>query len=194
MGIPGWLKGVLSIFVSSEGETNVGASVSVPFGGPDPNAPDQPREIPEDVKKQGWSKDIHDCHDRIRKAWPTVKSEWEQLHPGYSLKCDYTYRSPEFQFELYKKGRSLIDGKWVVTDPSKKVTDKDGKNPSHHNVYPAQAVDVYILSPSKNIIWENPQLYTELGRLWEKHGLIAGATWKFNWKDYPHVQVEYSIV
>lgn len=191
-----WLSGVLSVLGLGGPNNPIGGSVSVPFGGPTPT----PAAIPSlkqpaaATAARGWSKSIEDCHDALQRAWPDVKADWERMHPGYTLKLDYTWRSPAFQFELFKKGRALQDGQWVVVNKAEVVTEKDGTKPSHHNVYPSQALDAYIVGPDGHIIWTDGALYTEYGKLWERYGLIAGATWKYSWKDQPHVQVAYSIV
>lgn len=164
-------------------------------------APVVVREPSPAAKKQGWSKKLEDCHERLCIAHPQVEAEWAELHPELKLQLDYTWRSPEFQFELFKKGRELKNGKWVVVDKKKVVTEKDGTKPSHHNVYPAQAIDVYI-KRNGVMMWPSDgdatvghnKLYQELGKLYEKHGLVAGATWKYNWKDWNHVQVAYTIM
>ena len=55
----------------------------------------------------------------------------------------YGHRTPDEQFELYKKGRKEIYGKWVVKDRKKIVTYKDGhEKKSKHNEFPSLAVDV----------------------------------------------------
>lgn len=62
----------------------------------------------------------------------------------------YGLRTVEEQFELYKKGRSLINGKWVV-DKTKGgiVTQKDGiNNKSKHNT--GEAVDIFMVFPNNN--------------------------------------------
>ena len=147
---------------------------------------------------QGWSKDISDCHSSIQQAFPRVKTAWDAAHPDMPLRVDYTWRSPAIQFELYKKGRALTNGAWVVVDPKQVVTEKDGfKDPGQHNVYPSQAADIYITKGGQ-ILWgqkpEETPLYVELGRLWEKEGLVSGMTWKYHWKDPDHVQVAYQLV
>ncbi len=155
-----------------------------------------------DVVKQGWSKDIADCELQIQNAFPLVRDEFCAANPGLDLRVDYTYRSPAVQFELFKKGRSLdaASGQWVLTDRLKRVTDKDGVvNKGEHNFYPSKAADIYICK-GPAILWpldkDNPlydernALYVSLGHLWEKHGLVSGATWKYVWRDEPHVQVK----
>lgn len=67
-----------------------------------------------------------------------------------SIKCTdvdfgitHGHRTPEEQFELFKQGRKLVNGKWIVEDYKKVVTDKDGfDNKSRHNQYPSHAVDI----------------------------------------------------
>ena len=54
----------------------------------------------------------------------------------------YGERTPGEQFELYKQGRSLIGGRWVIADKKKVVTYKDGTiSKSNHNYSPSKAVD-----------------------------------------------------
>ena len=55
----------------------------------------------------------------------------------------YGYRSPEEQFELYKKGRKLENDIWIIDDQDKIVTYKDGyRKKSKHNTNPSDAIDV----------------------------------------------------
>lgn len=147
---------------------------------------------------QGWSKDLASCHTAIQDAYPKVKAIFENSHPGMTLYVDYTYRGPQLQFELFKKGRALQGGQWVVVEPKLVVTNDDGVvKKGHHNTWPAQAADIYIVN-NGNILWgykpEEQSLYIELGQLWEKEGLVSGMTWKYQWKDPDHVQVAYEIV
>lgn len=54
----------------------------------------------------------------------------------------YGNRDHAAQFELYKKGRTLINGVWIITDQGKVVTYKDGyQKMSMHNYMPSKAVD-----------------------------------------------------
>lgn len=202
INVAGLLRKALSVFgISSDGgDVKVAASASVGFGAPDPDAPDQPVEIPAAIEKQGWSKDVHDCHKRIRDAYPLVEAEFVSAHPDCKLKPDYSWRSQEFQFSLFKKGREMQNGVWVVIDETKVVTQKNGSTPSHHQTYPAQALDHYIVR-NGSIVWPDEKnaatcaLYAYLGSIWNKHDIVSGATWKFkNFKDYGHVQVAYEIL
>lgn len=148
--------------------------------------------------KQGFSKSLDDCHKSIQAAFPLVKNEFMAAYPGCDLLVDFTWRGPELQHALFEKGRKLDGQKWVLVDPKAKVTDDDGTIlKSHHNTYPSQAADIYIVRGGKTIPAESKEggpMYVALGKLWEAQGLVSGATWKFNWKDPDHVQVSYKIV
>lgn len=159
-----------------------------------PEVPPSPTPVaPTPAQIQGWSKDVSDCHEKIKAAYPSVLAQFVAAHPDCNLKVDYTYRGPALQMELYKKGRQLLNNEWVVVDATQVVTQQDGtKVKSHHNTYPAQAADIYIVQNGK-ILWDSP-LYEELGHLWEKQGLISGATWKYQWKDKDHVQCAYDLI
>lgn len=156
-----------------------------------------------EVAKAGFSKSLADCDPRLQAAFPLVRAEWRARHPTLDLRCDYTYRSPALQFELFKKGRAQDEhGNWVLVDRNARVTDKDGTfNRGEHNYYPSKAADVYVCEADTSrgsILWpldknhpdfhERNSLYLELGHLWEQHGLVSGATWKYAWKDAPHIQ------
>lgn len=55
----------------------------------------------------------------------------------------YGHRTPEEQLELFKNGRTLVDGSWVITERDKVVTNCDGySKKSKHNHFPSKAVDV----------------------------------------------------
>lgn len=144
------------------------------------------------------SKSISDCCAQIRSAYPIVQKEFEGSNSGCFLRLDYTYRSPQAQLDLFKKGRIFKNNQWAVFDPKQVVTQEDGtKKLSHHNIYPSQAADVYIMEYGK-MLWGQKEdeklLYIQLGNLWTAQGLISGATWKYNWKDPDHVQLAYSII
>jgi peptidoglycan L-alanyl-D-glutamate endopeptidase CwlK len=53
------------------------------------------------------------------------------------------HRTPEHQFELFKEGRTLIDGAWIVTNADNVLTTVDGITKlSKHNLTPSEALDV----------------------------------------------------
>ena len=54
----------------------------------------------------------------------------------------YGHRDRALQFELFKKGRTLNENGWVITDRKKVVTYKDGYDKmSAHNYIPSRAID-----------------------------------------------------
>lgn len=104
----------------------------------------------------------------------------------------YGYRTPEEQFELFKKGRERIDGWWTITDKSKVVTNLDGTTKkSRHNYYPSKAVDVvpYPLD------WNDIDSFKLLASVVKRKALELGidVEWGGDWKsfkDYPHWQIK----
>ena len=104
----------------------------------------------------------------------------------------YGHRTPEDQFELFKKGRERIDGWWQVVDKSKVVTNLDGytKN-SKHNYYPSKAVDVVPYPLDWNDIERFKLLASVVKRKAMELGIDVewGGDWK-SFKDYPHWQIK----
>lgn len=102
------------------------------------------------------------------------------------------HRTPEEQFELFKKGREKIDGWWQVLDKSKVVTNVDGSTKkSKHNYYPSKAVDVvpYPLD------WNDIDSFKLLGSVVKRKAMELGIDieWGGDWnsfKDYPHFQIK----
>lgn len=103
----------------------------------------------------------------------------------------YGHRTPDEQFELFKKGRERVDGWWTVTDKSKVVTNLDGTTKkSKHNYYPSKAVDVvpYPLD------WNDIDSFKQLASVVKDKALELGidVEWGGDWKsfkDYPHWQI-----
>lgn len=87
------------------------------------------------------------CHNDLR----MIATEAIKNSP-YDFMITHGYRTPEQQFELFKQGRELIDGKWSKT--GKTVTARDGfKYKSKHNYYPSLAFDIAIRVDGQ-ITWE----------------------------------------
>jgi peptidoglycan L-alanyl-D-glutamate endopeptidase CwlK len=109
----------------------------------------------------------------------------------------YGHRTPEEQFELFKKGRAEVDGRWKIVKPQHVVTYKDGmEDPSRHNSYPSEAIDV-VPYPE---MWSSIDAFRQFGNyvkgvisMMLKYGTIEnyieyGGDW--NWKDYAHWQLK----
>lgn len=100
------------------------------------------------------------------------------------------YRTPNEQFELYKKGRTFQNGKWVKTGTT--VTNLDGKTKlSNHNYSPSTAIDI---APYP-INWEDLAKFKELAEVVKKAAKTVGVdiVWGGDWKsfpDYPHFELK----
>lgn len=136
------------------------------------------------------SKDINDAAKPIRENWEKIKEEYIKVVPGKHLVLTCVHRFVEEQLELFKKGRVLgTDGKWVVTDKAKIVTNVDGTNVlGAHNFKPARAIDVMVVdNTTGNGTWEE-RFYLPIGPIVRKLGLTWGGDWK-SIKDLPHIEV-----
>jgi len=123
------------------------------------------------------------------------------LHEGH--------RIPAKQFEYFKRGRELIDGKWVLTKPKNKITNVDGiKIKGKHNYKPSLAVDFTAYVPDKpELKWDSHHL-TYIGAtlimvaefLYEEGLIQHKLTWGGDWDhdgnladnrlyDRPHVEL-----
>jgi peptidoglycan L-alanyl-D-glutamate endopeptidase CwlK len=95
----------------------------------------------------------------------------------------FGYRSPDEQFELFKKGRANVNGSWIILDKSKVVTYKDGfGNKSRHNL--GEAVDVYAYF--KN--YKN-EAYNKLALTY-----IAGIVRSVSEELYAKNMIEYKVI
>lgn len=136
------------------------------------------------------SKDINDAAKPIRDKWEEIKNEYFQSVPGFYLELTEVHRSPERQFELFKKGRTMdTQGNWITTDKSQIVTNVDGyKILGAHNYYPSRAIDVAVVSnKTGKITWEE-KYYRPLLDIAKKLGLESGGSWT-SIKDWPHIQI-----
>jgi len=123
------------------------------------------------------------------------------------------HRPIEEQFELFKRGRILKNGKWEIVDEDVVVTKVDGYDiKSKHNLTPSKAVDVMAYHPNKEtrikIAWNKIHLIY-IGaiaiccaqELYDKgeitHLLRSGANWDKDgvidfdqsFDDYPHLEI-----
>ena len=131
---------------------------------------------------------------RSRDNLSTASENLQRLFNEVIKEIDCTvicgHRSPEEQFELYKKGRVNKDFKWIVVDKAKVVTNIDGRaKKSNHNYLPSRAVDVvpYPLD------WNDITAFKKLGEVVKRKAKELGIkiSWGGDWqslKDYPHFE------
>jgi peptidoglycan L-alanyl-D-glutamate endopeptidase CwlK len=101
------------------------------------------------------------------------------------------FRSYSDQQALYIKGRSFINGAWVVTNPRLVVTKAiPGKSAHNYGV----AVDwVFDASPSRPGVqwsWDDKYPWGTIGSIAMSHGLEWAGNW-VTFKEFPHIQNLY---
>lgn len=110
-----------------------------------------------------------------------------KLPAGFTCKMISGLRTPEDQFKLYKLGRAIQNGRWVIVDKSKVVTHKDGfSSLSRHNYLPSTAIDIGIFD-NTGVYDKRPNLYKFVGEA-KRFGLDWGGDWQ-KFKDLPHLEI-----
>lgn len=80
--------------------------------------------------------------DKLNTAHPDIITLFNEVIKVFDNTIIYGYRSRAVQFELFKAGRELKNGKWVIRNKGKVVTYCDGtEKKSNHNYDPSLAVD-----------------------------------------------------
>lgn len=120
---------------------------------------------------------LADADPALQLAYTLVLHDFRES-TGDDLLLTCVHRSVEEQQALYARGR---------TKPGPKVTNVDGITTlSNHNLTPARAVDVAVLTEGK-VSW-HPEDYKPLGPLAERYGLLWGGNW-VTLRDYPHLEL-----
>jgi len=139
-------------------------------------------------------KKLATCHEDLQ----LIAKEAIKESP-YDFGISYGMRLPEEQFELYKKGRIMIDGRWQIEDRTQVVTYLDGYiHKSKHNLNPSEAFDIMVYL-NRKITWNNIY-YMEVAlhileiadKLFFNDKVSNRLTWGGNWmtfKDYCHFQI-----
>jgi peptidoglycan L-alanyl-D-glutamate endopeptidase CwlK len=127
---------------------------------------------------------------------PRILGELEQLMERISeagggefeVKVLSTHRTPQEQFELFKKGRVFRNGSWVKIPGGNSVTNIDGHSKlSRHNYLPALACDFGLFRGREYIQADEP--YDIIGPPAREAGFGWGGDWQ-SFKDKPHIQLE----
>ena len=100
-----------------------------------------------------------EVYDTLHPDLQTVIS-WGLKHCAVDMSLYEGYRSPEKQFEYYKKGRKFIDGRWKVVNKKAVITNVDGYHvKGKHNYNPSHAVDLRAYVPGKEgLTWDSIHL------------------------------------
>lgn len=95
------------------------------------------------------------------------------------------YRSPEKQFEYYKKGRRPdSNGRWIVVNRRNIITNVDGyRVVGKHNHYPSIAVDIAVHVPGK------PELTYDLSHL----SFVAGSIMRIAEQLYDEGKITHKL-
>ena len=136
------------------------------------------------------SKDINDTCKAIRDVWENITNDFIESSPGYYLKIECSYRSPQEQFELFKQGRELGSIGWSVVDKLKVVTNDDGTiKKSPHNYNPSRAIDVSVWNNQTGKVNWKTIVFSPLENIAKRYNLVWGGDFK-SIKDYDHLEVK----
>jgi peptidoglycan L-alanyl-D-glutamate endopeptidase CwlK len=130
---------------------------------------------------------------RLQKVHPDLVKVMNEAIKHIDFSIMFGYRSPEEQLELFKKGRSFLKGKWVITSKKSVVTYMDGTTKkSNHNFSPARAVDI-MPYPFLQSYWKDSKIWYEYSEAIKKAADTIGVkiVWGGDWKmfDAPHFEL-----
>lgn len=139
-------------------------------------------------------KKLATCHEDLQ----LIANEAIKESP-YDFGITHGQRTPDEQFELFKKGRIFINGKWEIQNRDEIVTYLDGyTKKSKHNLNPSEAFDIKCYF-DRNITW-NTTIFIEIAlhildiaeRLFKEDKISNRLIWGGHWihfKDYAHFQI-----
>ncbi len=79
---------------------------------------------------------------KLQTCDPDLQALFNYVIKHFDCTIVFGYRTPGKQFELFKKGRKLKNGIWIIENEKRIVTYKDGyKKLSKHNTDPSNAID-----------------------------------------------------
>lgn len=157
----------------------------------------------------------HKFSEKSTKQFETLHSDLQKIIAKGVKYClvDFSlvegHRSPEKQFEYYKKGRELKNGKWEIVNSKWVITNVDGyKVKGKHNYNPSHAVDFCAYVPNKpELTWDSihltyiaATLVYIADQLYEQGVIQHKLRWGGNWDkdgdladnklyDRPHVEI-----
>ena len=128
-------------------------------------------------------------HPRILSVLESIIDHVDHQSSGtITAKVISTHRSPEEQFELFKKGRVFRNGSWIRVPNRPHVTNIDGfSRLSRHNYLPCLACD-FGLFRGATFLTDDAD-YDMIGPPARAAGLNWGGDWT-RFVDKPHVQLD----
>lgn len=129
---------------------------------------------------------------RLATVHPSLQKVMNEAIKHFDFTVVYGHRTVEEQLELFKVGRKIINGQWVVV--GKTVTKLDGRNKkSKHNYSPSLAIDI---APwTGTIDWGNLEAFKEMADVVKAAAKTVGVeiVWGGDWekfRDYPHFELK----
>lgn len=125
---------------------------------------------------------------KLEQADPRLQRICSELIKEFDFTVIHTYRTPEEQLSIYKKGRKLIAGKWTKVGTT--FTNLDGKTKkSFHNYLPSYAIDIYPYP----IDLKDTNRFNEMGKRFKEIAtkMDIPIEWGGDWKmrDLGHFQI-----
>ena len=102
--------------------------------------------------------------ERLKQVDPDLRVLAYEVIKTYDHSIMCGFRTSEDQFELFKKGRKLVNGLWIITNKKKVVTYRDGlMKLSKHNFNPSKAMDAVPYIEGKGVTWNLNDCYLFAG-------------------------------
>lgn len=138
-----------------------------------------------------YDRDTAFLHPTLRKNLTAILAAIVgKLPAGHSAKLVSGHRTPQDQFEIYKRGREFRNGGWVKVGTT--YTNIDGfTRLSMHNYLPCLSLDVGLFDAAGKYLADSP-LYKHVKVGAKAFGLDWGGDWT-SFVDRPHIELPKSM-
>jgi hypothetical protein len=132
------------------------------------------------------------AHSSLGAWFRKVKAKYPNVHVSWG------FRNMAEQEEMYRAGRELKSGVWVVVDQRKVLTNaRFGQSPHNHmegNKPMSQAVDLFLIDEDGEARWPKP-FFSKLAAEELEPGMVWGGTFKsMRGGDADHYQLNEQTV
>jgi peptidoglycan L-alanyl-D-glutamate endopeptidase CwlK len=133
---------------------------------------------------------LKDIYSELASKWKQVFQDMTKL--GYQIKISEGLRNYSDQEIDWKEGRSLEEGKWVITNPKEVIT----------HAPPGKSFHQYGLAIDSCFMGKDPYFeripFKDSNRIWNQYGMLCkkyGLEWggDFSHPDRPHCQLTYGL-